>query len=196
MPATSARPAVAGSVPTLVTYLEMTAPPATAPLPPPRAGAEVRVARRPTLSFYRYLYETIGRDWTWVTRRLLSDRELERILADPAVEVNVLWLMGVPAGLAELDRRQPAAIELAYFGLLPEFIGGGLGRWLLDWTIHHAWRARPRRLWVHTCDLDHPRALAVYRNAGFRVYDERVEQLELPAGDAASARIGDRGSDR
>ena len=114
----SARPAVVGSLPTLVTYLEMTAPPATAPLPPPRAAIEVRIARRPTLSFYRYLYETIGRDWTWVTRRLLSDRELDRILADPAVEVNVLWLAGVPAGYAELDRRQPPEIELAYFGLL------------------------------------------------------------------------------
>jgi GNAT superfamily N-acetyltransferase len=186
----SARPAVVGSLPTLVTYLEMTAPPATAPLPPPRAATEVRIARRPTLSFYRYLYETIGRDWTWVTRRLLSDQELDRILADPAVEVNVLWLAGVPAGYAELDRRQPPETELAYFGLLPEFIGGGLGRWLLDWTIHHAWRARPRRLWVHTCDLDHPRALAVYRSAGFRVYDERAEQLELPAGVALPARTG------
>jgi GNAT superfamily N-acetyltransferase len=192
----SGRPAVAGSVPTLVTYLEMTTPPAGAPLRPPLAGIEIRLARQPTLSFYRYLYDTVGRDWTWVTRRLLADQELQQILADPAVEVNVLWRAGVPAGYAELDRRQPREVELAYFGLLPEFIGGGLGRYLLDWTIHHAWRARPRRLWVHTCDLDHPRALAVYRNAGFRVYDERTEQLELPAGVAAPARTGDGGSDR
>ena len=192
----SARPAVVGSVPTLVTYLEMTAPPAGAPLPPPCAALEVRLARAPTLSFYRYLYDTIGRDWTWVARRLLPDRELRQILADPAVELNVLWLAGVPAGYAELDRRQPAEVELAYFGLLPEFIGRGLGRWLLDWTIHHAWRARPRRLWVHTCDLDHPRALAVYRNAGFRVYDERTEQLELPEGVAAPARTGGGEPDR
>jgi GNAT superfamily N-acetyltransferase len=191
----SARPAVVGSIPTLVTYLEMTAPPAQAPLPAPRADLEVRLARQPTRSFYRYLYDAIGRDWTWVARRLLSDRELERILADPAVEVNVMWVAGVPAGYAELDRRRPLEIELAYFGLLPEFIGRGLGRWLLDWTVHHAWRRRPRRLWVHTCDLDHPRALAVYQNAGFRVYDRRTEQLELPESVVASARTGE-GSDR
>jgi GNAT superfamily N-acetyltransferase len=128
-------------------------------------------------------------------RRLLPDEELERILADPAVEVNVMWVAGVPAGYAELDRRRPPEVELAYFGLLPEFIGRGLGRWLLDWTVHHAWRRRPRRLWVHTCDLDHPRALAVYQNAGFRVYDERTEQLELPEGVAAPARTGE-GPDR
>jgi len=191
----NARPAVGRSVRTLVTYLEMTAPPAQAPLPAPRADLEVRLARQPTRSFYRYLYDAVGRDWTWVVRRLLSDQELDRILADPAVEVNVLWLAGVPAGYAELDRRQPPDVELAYFGLLPEFIGRGLGRWLLDWTVHHAWRRRPRRLLVNTCDLDHPRALAVYRNAGFRVYDERAQQLELPAGGVAPARTGE-GSDR
>jgi GNAT superfamily N-acetyltransferase len=173
---------VEGHIDTLVTYLEMTAPPAAAPLRPPRAGLEVRAARRPTVSFYRYLYGTIGEDWTWVMRRLVSDDELRLILDDPAVEVNVLWVGGVPAGLAELDRRQPPDVEIAYFGLLPEFIGQGLGRWLLDWTVHHAWRAQPRRLWVHTCDLDHPRAIGVYRKSGFRVYDQRIEQLRLPDG--------------
>jgi GNAT superfamily N-acetyltransferase len=167
---------------TLVTYLEMTAPPAALPPAPPRPGLEVRRARSPTVSFYRYLYGTIGADWTWVVRRLLSDQELCRILEDPAVEVNVLWLDGVPAGLAELDRRQPPDIELAYFGLLPEFIGRGFGRWFLDWAIRHAWRAGPCRLWVHTCDLDHPRALGVYQKCGFRAYDQRIEQLRLPDG--------------
>ena len=170
------------SVPTLVTYLEMTTPPTTAPIRAPLAGIEIRVARRPSVSFYRYLYRTIGDDWSWVVRRLLSDEELLQIIGDPAVEVNVLWVEGVPAGYAELDRREAPDTELAYFGLLPEFIGRGLGRYLLDWTIRHAWRARPRRLWVHTCDFDHPRAVAVYRKSGFRVYDQRVQQLELPAG--------------
>jgi GNAT superfamily N-acetyltransferase len=170
------------SIETLVTYLEMTGPPSAPALPPPCTGLEVRLARSATASFYRYLYGTIGADWTWVMRHLLSDDELRQILEDPEVEVNVLWLDGVPAGLAELDRCEKPDIELAYFGLLPDFIGQGLGRWLLDWTIRHAWRAAPRRLWVHTCDLDHPRALRVYEKSGFRVYDRRIEQLRLPDG--------------
>ncbi len=175
-------------VDTRVTYLEMAGPPPGPPLRPPRSGLEVRAARRATVSFYRYLYGIIGEEWTWVVRRLLSDAELRQILDDPAVEVNVLWVNGVPAGLAELDRRRPREIELAYFGLLPEFIGQGLGRWLLDWAIRHAWRAGPRRLWVHTCDLDHPRALGVYEKSGFRVYDQRLEQLQLPDRMAPPAR--------
>lgn len=161
-------------VQTLVSYLEMTAAPTGAALPPPRSGLEVRRASAPTLSFYRYLYDAIGADWTWYERKRLDDAQLAAILHDPRIEVNVLWARGVPAGLAELDSREPPDIELAYFGVLPDFIGQGLGRWLLDWTIHHAWRARPRRFWVHTCDLDHPRALPLYQKAGFRLYDQQM----------------------
>ena len=115
------------SIPTLVTYLEMTSAPTAPPMRPPLAGIEIRVARQPTTAFYRYLYGSIGQDWTWVVRQLLSDAELLRIIADPAVEVNVLWVDGVPAGYAELDRRQAPDTELAYFGLMAEFIGRGLG---------------------------------------------------------------------
>jgi GNAT superfamily N-acetyltransferase len=162
------------AVQTLVSYLEMTEPPVGPPLPPPRTGLEVRRAIAPTLSFYRYLYDAIGADWTWYERKKLDDAQLAAILHDPKAEVNVLWVRGVPAGLAELDGRDPPDIELAYFGMLPEFIGQGLGRWLLVWAIHHAWRAQPRRFWVHTCDLDHPRALPLYQKAGFRLYDQQM----------------------
>ena len=163
-----------GQIETLVTYLEMTEPPVGAPLPAPRAGVEVRRALRSTIGFYRYLYDAIGKDWTWYERKLLGDAELAAIIGDANVEVNVLWVEGVPAGLAELDFRERPDVELAYFGVLPEFIGQGYGRWLLDWAVHHVWRSRPRRLWVHTCDLDHPHALPVYQKAGFRIYDRQT----------------------
>ena len=165
---------------TLVTYLEMTGPPEQAPLAPPRAGIEVRRAVRPTVAFYRYLYDAIGRDWTWYERKLLDDDALAAAIQDARVEVNVLWADGVPAGLAELDRRDPSDVELGYFGIVPEFIGQGLGRFLLDWAVQHVWRDRPRRFWVHTCDLDHPRALGVYQKAGFRIYDRHMALATPP----------------
>jgi GNAT superfamily N-acetyltransferase len=130
---------------TLVTYLEMTGPPLRAALPPPRPGIEVRRALRPTIGFYRYLYDAIGAEWTWYERKLLPDAELAATIHEPGVEVNVLWSDGVPAGLAELDFREPPDVELAYFGVLADFIGQGLGRFLLDWAVHHVWRGRPRR---------------------------------------------------
>ena len=118
---------------TLVTWLEMTAPPPRAPAPPPIPGVEVRHARAPTTSFYRELYGGVGEAWTWVTRRVMSDEALSAIIGDPRVEIHVLWVEGAAAGYVELDRRFPPDIEIAYFGLMPACIGRGLGRWCGGW---------------------------------------------------------------
>lgn len=173
---------VPDAIETVVTYLEMTRPPDRQPTALPRPDLEVRHARSCTVSFYRYLYDAVGGPWTWTARRLLSEQQLARILADPRVEVHVLWVDGVPAGYVELDRTRPSDVEIAYFGLIPDFLGRGLGRYLLDWAVVHAWRSCPRRLWVHTCDLDHPRALGVYERAGFQVYQRRRERVAVPSG--------------
>lgn len=170
-----ADPRVRGWLESNVTYLEMRVRPDRSPIAA-RDGLEVRRALRPTVSFYRYLYHTVGGDWTWSGRRLMDDETLRAHIHDPAVEVNVLWVEGVPAGLMELDRRTPDEIELLYFGLIPDFIGRGLGRFALDWIIDRAWSFRPSRFWVHTCDLDHPNALAVYQKAGFIIYDRQKDR--------------------
>lgn len=168
-------------VETVVTHLEMRAPPDAPAIAAPAPAVEVRRAVRPTVSFYRYLYDAVGGPWTWTERRLMDDEDLAAIVRDPRVEILVLWVDGVPAGYAELDRRAPPDVELAYFGLVPEFIGRGLGRFLLDAALRRAWREGPARVRVHTCDLDHPRALGVYEKSGFRVYDRRMGRVTVPS---------------
>lgn len=158
-----------------IVYLEMWSRPDLALPPLPRADVIVMRAERPPVSFYRYLYEQVGGPWLWYERRQLSDDRLAAIVQDPEVEVHVLHVAGVPAGYAELDCRAAGEIELAYFGLMPEFIGQGLGAYFLAWAVERAWQRDPQRVWVHTCTLDHPRALAGYRAAGFTEYArERV----------------------
>ena len=156
----------------VVTYLEMLARPTLPPLQPP-LGKKLALMRAepPSLSFYRYLYDAVGRDWRWTLRKRVRDAELRAIIEDPAVEIDVLHVAGVPAGFSELDRRRTPEIELAYFGLAPEFIGQGLGAYFLNWTVRRAWEYTPERLWVHTNTLDHPRALGLYQRMGFVVYD-------------------------
>ena len=68
----------------------------------------------------------------------MSDEALATIIGDPRDELHVLHVDGTPAGFAELDRRQPHEIELVQFGLMPDFIGQGLGKWFLQWTIDKA----------------------------------------------------------
>jgi hypothetical protein len=116
------------------TYLEMFARPERV-APPPRAGLVVVHAKKPPVAYYRFLYDGAGRDFGWPRCNKLSDAELAALLNDPRLEVHVLMADGVPAGFAELDRRTEGEIKLAQFGLMPEFIGQGLGRYFLQWAI-------------------------------------------------------------
>jgi GNAT superfamily N-acetyltransferase len=154
----------------VITYLQMFARPAGLVVEPPEENLTMVRATPPTVSFYRYLYDTVGGGWQWRERRAMSDETLAAIVQHPLVETHVLYASGTPAGYAELDRRKADEIELAYFGLIPDFIGRGLGAYLLNWTVDRAWSYAPRRFWVHTCTLDHPRALPNYMRAGFEPY--------------------------
>jgi GNAT superfamily N-acetyltransferase len=160
-------------------YLEMLQPPEQTG-GPPTGGVEIVRLRRPPVPFYRFLYDAVGRDWNWVDRKLLSDDQLEAIIHDDLVEIYVLYLDGMPAGFCELDRRTEHQIELAYFGLMPRFLGKGLGKYFLHWIVHRAWSYKPGRVWLHTCALDHPAALPTYLEAGFVIFDEKVVDQVVP----------------
>lgn len=156
-------------MPITTTYLEMLSQ-KHHNVPAPSADIAVIHARKPTIAWYRFLYDAVGRDWDWTSRKKLSDDELAKIIRDPRDEVYVLFVEGVPAGFAELDRRQPGEIELVQFGLVAEFIGKGFGRYFLQWTVDKAWSYGPKRFWLHTCTRDHPAAIPNYLKAGFTIY--------------------------
>ena len=154
-----------------VSYLEMLAPPHYE-VPAPREGLLVLRAQKPYVPYYRFLYQAVGEEYRWLSRRKLSDEAFAAIIHDPLDEVHVLYVNGSPAGFAELDCRQAEEIELVQFGLMREFHGQGLGKWFLEWVIAKAWSHHPKRFWLHTCTLDHPRALPLYQKAGFVLYKQ------------------------
>lgn len=158
-----------------VSYVEMFVRPERV-VTAPRDGLLILHAKRPTVAYYRFLYDAVGGPWGWSSRKKKNDEELVQIIHDPAVEMHVLHVEGVPAGFAELDRRVAGEVEVAQFGLTREFIGQGLGKYFLWWTIERAWSYGPSRLWLHTCSKDHPRALPNYLGAGFATYKEEWKE--------------------
>jgi ribosomal protein S18 acetylase RimI-like enzyme len=164
-----------------ITYLEMRERPKLPRLPAP-AGIKLALLRAeaPTVSFYRYLYETVGTPWLWYERRLMDDAVLAKQIQKPTTEIFVLYVGGVPAGYFELDAAQPDETELCYFGLIPEFIGRGFGPFMLQAAVDRAWERPIGRRWVHTRTFDHPKALGHYQRAGFVVYARRELRFEDP----------------
>jgi GNAT superfamily N-acetyltransferase len=168
-----------GKIASVVTYLEMLEAPALPAIP---ARPEWSLARhvKPDLQWYRSLFRAVGADWLWFSRLQQSDEELRKNIHDPAVEVFSFQIAGVEKGILELDRRETPDIELAFIGLVADAIGHGAGKFLLDQGVRLAWSYRPRRVLVHTCTLDHFRALPLYRAAGFVPYRRALEIANDP----------------
>jgi GNAT superfamily N-acetyltransferase len=167
-------PAGYALIPVRTTYLEMRGKPGTTPVAMPD-GCAVERWLGPEPGQYRELFSAVGGKWGWSGRLIMEAGELQAVIRARTTEIYRLRCRGKTAGFAELDRSRPGRAEIAYFGLLPGFIGRGLGKFLLDWAIRRSWRGKTEQVWLHTCQYDHPQALPVYLKAGFSVIDERVE---------------------
>jgi ribosomal protein S18 acetylase RimI-like enzyme len=163
------------------TYLEMTAPSDLHPARSPDGGARVERVDGCPASFFRYLYVEVGRAYHWVDRLGWTDDEIRRHLADPAISLWLFTVRAAPAGYFELKAGADGSVEIAYFGLLPEFIGRGYGKHLLTEAVERAWALDARRVWLHTCSLDDPAALPNYRARGFRPYREETYSVTATA---------------
>lgn len=165
-------------IPTTVTYLEMRGKPHLH-IPAPLGQYSLLSVEKPPLHFYRYLYSQVGAHHAWHDRERMSDEELADLIHKEHVEIYVLYVSGSPAGYAELDfGNLPREAELAYFGLIPDFIGKGFGKFLLAQAIEIAWQKNPERLIVQTCTLDHPGALPLYQKCGFRPYGREDKMID------------------
>lgn len=162
-----------------VTFLRMGQAPTT-PSPGLPPTFQIVRAQTPSVSFYRYLYNTIGADYLWWLRRTTPDDDLASLLRDKAVALHVLYAKGEPAGFFELDARTWPDVNLSYFGLMPSVIGHGTGYAFLRAAVDEAWRRNPKGMTVNTCTADHPRALSNYLRAGFTIIRQVKETWAVP----------------
>jgi GNAT superfamily N-acetyltransferase len=167
-----------GKIATIVTYLEMREPPHLPAIQRPEGWTLQRIDHdRPR---YRSLFRAVGEPWLWFSRAVLPDDKLAAILDDPKVEAYALRDGTGDVGLLELDFRADGEVELAFLGLVPGFIGQGAGRFLMNEAIRRAFARPTQRLFVHTCTLDSPSALAFYLRSGFMPYRRAVEVADDP----------------
>jgi GNAT superfamily N-acetyltransferase len=169
-----------GHLGSIVTSLEMRAA-------QPAAGPQksvLKLVRWPApvdRDAYRTLFRAIGENWLWQGRLVIDDARLAAMLDAPTSEVYVATRRdGVPVGLLELDFAVPGEAELVYFGLVPAMTGHGHGGWLMAHALRLCWRPGIGRVWVHTCDLDHPAALGFYIAAGFEPFERAIEIIPDP----------------
>lgn len=119
----------------------------------------------------KFLYQHVGEPWGWVDKLTLPDDVWVSYVENPGLRTWVAYYRGAIAGYFELCKADNGDVEMVYFGLLEKFIGKGFGGYLLSEAIKKAWHeCEARRVWLHTCTLDHPSALHNYQARGFKVY--------------------------
>jgi GNAT superfamily N-acetyltransferase len=130
--------------------------------------------------FHVRLYRAVGDEWYWRDRNAWSDARLDAYLARPTVAVWECLVGDETAGFFELEQNDDNSVEIAYFGLIEQFIGRGLGKAMLTRAVEEAWAMGASRVWLHTCTLDSPHALPNYKARGFEEIRTETYMLQLP----------------
>jgi ribosomal protein S18 acetylase RimI-like enzyme len=134
--------------------------------------------RNPEAGNYLELYKEVGAAWGWTGRLLISPEELTKILHSDNNEVWLFLTENQVAGFFELVRSENET-KIVYLGLKPEWLRKGLGQKLIHTAVAVAGRNN-HKVWLHTCDQDHPAALKAYLKAGFTIEKELVTMEFYP----------------
>ena len=161
------------------TNLEMTSPSDLVGDDAPPAGTRLERVEQCTPALLRFLYTEVGRQFNWRDRLRWTDAQFQAYL-DGGVAVWVLYHGGAPAGYFDLRPDDDGSVEIYNFGLMPHAIGRGFGRYLLTRAVQEGWAMSAKRVWLHTCTLDHPGALPNYLKRGFRAVAEERYTANIP----------------
>ena len=119
----------------------------------------------------KFFYKRIGKKHHWVDRLSWSDKQWIDYVSDKKVMTYVLKFKEDLAGYFELILHpEKEEVEIAYLGLLEEYQNKKLGSQLLSSAIKNSFVNKPKRVWVHTCSLDHKNALNNYKSRGMKIF--------------------------
>ncbi|MBD1390382.1 GNAT family N-acetyltransferase [Neiella sp. HB171785] len=151
-------------------YLEMTQPASLQAKPAPSIDAQVIECQQRQFELNRFFYQYVGAAWQWFDKASWSDQQWRDYAHRDQLRLFMLLWQGTPAGYFELEKQADGSVQIAYFGVAPDFLDRKLGGYLLSQAIEQAWQWQATRVWVHTCDLDHPHALKNYQARGMVIY--------------------------
>tara|TARA_B100000989_G_scaffold214547_1_gene163151 strand:+ start:1597 stop:2100 length:504 start_codon:yes stop_codon:yes gene_type:complete len=126
---------------------------------------------KPNFQLNKFFYRNIGKKHRWVDRLTWTENQWIEYTSDKKVKTYVLKEGENFVGYFELILHQNLnEVEIAYLGLLEEYRNQKLGSHLLTWAIKKSFLSNPKRVWVHTCSLDHKNALNNYISRGMKIF--------------------------
>ena len=137
----------------------------------PSNNLNIKLIEKPNFQLNKFFYKEIGKKHRWIDRLSWTEKNWIKYVTSPDVKTYVLKEDLNLAGYFEnIFQNEKNECEIAYFGVLEEFIGKKYGGYLLSEAIKESFRLGARRVWVHTCSLDHKHALENYKSRGMKIF--------------------------
>lgn len=153
-----------------ITYtLEMHHPSDLNPKTVERPDLRIERMATPCPEFNKFLHTVVGHAYRWGGRAAWTKENWVAYACRDELETWVAYVEGTPAGYFEIEKNAPGDVHIWNFGLLPQFIGQGLGGHLLTRAVERAWAWGATKVWLRTCSHDHPHALKNYLARGFQL---------------------------
>ena len=126
----------------------------------------------------KFFYKNIGKNHKWVDRLSWSEEKWINYVSSKNVQTFVFKKKDDLVGFFELIfHSEKKETEIAYFGILEEYHNKKLGSYLLSEAIKKSFKNNVKRVWVHTCSLDHKNALNNYISRGMQIF--KTETLNI-----------------
>ena len=146
---------------------------------PPKVECSISIVNPDDFQLNKFFYKNIGKKHKWTDRLVWSEAEWTKYSSNSKVETYILKVKEDLAGYFELiSHLEFKEIEIAYFGLLEEYHNKKLGGYLLSTAIKRSFEKKNvKRVWVHTCSLDHKNAIKNYLARGMRIYKKETIKI-------------------
>ena len=126
---------------------------------------------KPDFQLNKFFYKQVGKKHRWIDRLSWSDEKWINYISNKNLETYIICEFEELVGFFELlNNPELQETEISYFGLLEEYIGKGIGGYALSVAIRKSFEKNIRRVWLHTCTLDHPNALKNYIARGMTIF--------------------------
>ena len=132
-------------------------------------GYSVQIIEQEDFQLNKFFYKNVGKNHHWIDRLIWTEKKWIEYVSDEKVKTYVLKKENELAGYFELIIHTDE-VEIAYLGLLEEYQNKKLGSFLLSSAIKNSFLKKPKRVWVHTCSLDHKNALNNYIARGMKIF--------------------------
>ena len=132
----------------------------------------LKEANKENFDLNKFFYKQIGKRHQWVDRLIWQDKDWLKYISDENLRTYIFKIENDLVGYFELIFNNNDC-EIAYFGILEEFIGKGYGGFLLSEALKIGFK-RANRIWVHTCSLDHPNAIENYKSRGMKIFKTEI----------------------